>query len=122
MNESKSRLQLPGTLEAQLHEFRRRVWTIKSLEAIGSAICGVVVGYLADYLLDRVTDTQMAARLAIFLLALVGGAVAPLYLHKWIWRQRTLDQHARLISRKYPSLGDQMLGIIELVRSDFEQH
>jgi len=121
-SESKTRLQLPSSLETQLREFRRRVWTIKSLEAIGGAICGVVVGYLAVYLLDRVIDTPAAARLAIFLLALIGCAVAPLYLHKWIWRQRTLDQLARLLSRKYPSLGDQMLGIIELVRSDFEQH
>src|SRR4029079_2462362 len=67
-------------------------------------------------------DTPSTTRLAIFVLALVGCAIAPLYLHKWIWRQRTLDQLARLLSRKYPSLGDQMLGIIELVRSDFEQH
>jgi hypothetical protein len=115
-------LKLPTSLEAQLHEFRRRVWTIKSIEAAGGAICGVVLGYLAVYALDRVVDTPAAVRLAIFLLALVGCAVAPLYLHKWIWRQRTLDQLAKLLSRRYPSIGDQMLGIIELVRSDFEQH
>lgn len=121
-SEPKPRLQLPGELETQLREFRRRVWTIKSLEAAGGAICGVVVGYLAVYVLDRTIDTPAAARLAIFALALIGCAMAPLYLHKWIWRQRTLDQLARLLSRKYPSLGDQMLGIVELVRSDFEQH
>src|SRR4029079_18527783 len=67
-------------------------------------------------------DTPSTTRLAIFVLALVGCAIAPLYLHKWIWRQRTLDQLARLVSRRYPSIGDQMLGVIELVRSDFEQH
>lgn len=116
------RLQLPESLETQLREFRRRVWTIKSLEAAGGAICGVVVGYLAVYVLDRVIDTPAALRLAIFFSALVSCAIVPLYLHKWIWRQRTLDQLARLLSRKYPSLGDQMLGIIELVRSEFEQH
>ena len=121
-SEPKSRLQLPGSLETQMHEFRRRVWTIKSVEAVGGAICGVVVGYLAVYLLDRMINTPAVARLTIFLLALLGCAMIPVYLHKWIWRQRTLDQLARLLSRRYPSLGDQMLGIIELVRSDFEQH
>ncbi len=116
------RLQLPQSLETQLQGFRRRVWTIKSLEAAGGAICGVVVGYLAVYVLDRVTDTPAAVRWAIFLSALAVCTIVPLYLHKWIWRQRTLDQLARLLSRKYPNLGDQLLGIIELVRSDFEQH
>lgn len=117
-----TRLELPDSLATQLREFRRRVWMIKSLEAAGGAICGVVVGYLAVYLLDRVIDTPAAARWAIFLTALIGCAVAPLYLHKWIWQQRTFDQLARLLSRKYPSFGDQMLGIIELVRNDIEQH
>ena len=121
-SETKPRLQLPGSLETQLHEFRRRVWTIKSLEAAGGAICGLIAGYLAVYLLDRIIDTPAAARWGIFLTALIGCAIAPLYLHKWIWRQRTLDQLARLLSRRYPSLGDQLLGIIELVRNDFEQH
>ncbi len=122
MSSTQPKLQLPSSLEAQLLEFRRRVWTIKSIEAAGGAIFGVGVGYLAVYALDRLVDTPAAARLAIFFAALVGCAIAPLYLHKWLWRQRTLDQLARLISRRYPSIGDQMLGIIELVRSDFEQH
>src|SRR5438093_2717019 len=115
-------LQLPKSLEAQLLEFRRRVWTIKSIEAAGGAVFGVVLGYLAVYVLDRTLDTPAALRLAIFLLAMIGCAALPLYFHRWIWRQRTLDQLARLISRHYPSIGDQMLGVIELVRSDFEQH
>src|SRR5437588_6992052 len=119
---SRTVLQLPISLEEQLHEFRRRVWTIKSIEAAGGAIFGVVLGYLLVYALDRIVDTPAALRLAIFLVALMGCAIAPLYLHRWIWRQRTLDQLARLLSRRYPSIGDQMLGIIELVRDDFEQH
>src|SRR5215471_17824840 len=112
---SQDLLQLPSSLEGQLLEFRRRVWTIKSIEALGGAICGVAVGYLAVYLLDRLIDTPAGVRLAIFFAALTVCAVVPLYLHRWIWRQRTLDQLARLLSRRYPSIGDQMLGIIELV-------
>src|SRR5436190_16865087 len=124
MSASRARtlLQLPTSLEAQLLEFRRRVWIVKSIEAAGAAVFGVVLGYLAIYVLDRMVDTPAALRLAIFLLAMLGCAVLPLYFHRWIWRQRTLDQLARLISRRYPSIGDQMLGVIELVRSDFEQH
>ena len=124
MSASRARtlLQLPTSLEAQLLEFRRRVWIVKSIEAAGAAVFGVVLGYLAIYVLDRMVDTPAALRLAIFLLAMLGCAMLPVYFHRWIWRQRTLDQLARLVSRRYPSIGDQMLGVIELVRSDFEQH
>src|SRR3954452_20598304 len=119
---SGSRLQLPASLEAQLLEFRRRVWTVKSSEAICGALFGIVLGYVAVFALDRLIETPAALRLAIFALAMAGCAAAAVYLHRWIWRQRTLDQLAKLLSRRYPSIGDQMLGIIELVRNDFEQH
>ena len=100
MSTTHTKLVLPSSLEAQLHEFRRRVWTIKAIEAAGGAICGVVLGYLAVYALDRLVDTPAAVRLTIFLAALAGCAVVPLYLHRWIWQQRTLDQLARLLSRR----------------------
>jgi hypothetical protein len=120
--DSRRILELPKSLEAQLIEFRRRVWTIKSIEAACGAIFGIVIGYLAVYCLDRLLDTPLAARWTIFAVAMFGCAMLPVYFHRWIWRQRTLDQIARLVSRRYPSLGDQMLGVIELVRSDTEQH
>src|SRR5947208_16486600 len=92
-------LQLPPSLEQQLLDFRRRVWLIKSIEGVGGAVFGVVVGYLAVYCLDRFVDTPAAARLVIFLVAMAGCALLPVYFHWWIWRQRTLDQLARLVSR-----------------------
>ena len=48
------RLQLPDSLQAQLHEFRRRVWTIKTVEAVAAAAFGVLVAYLLLFCLDRV--------------------------------------------------------------------
>ena len=42
-------------------------------------------------------------------------------LYRWVWRNRRLEQLATLLSRKHPHVGDQLLGVIELVRSDFEQ-
>ncbi len=118
---SPDRLQLPASLTTQLHDFRKRVWTIKSIEAACGALFGVIVSYLTVFVLDRVIDTPMWARVAIFLVAVGGCALVPVYLHKWIWQNRRLDQLARLISRKSPSFGDQMLGVIELVRNDSEQ-
>ncbi|MDA1054730.1 MAG: hypothetical protein O3C40_30250 [Planctomycetota bacterium] len=53
---SHHRLELPPTLETQLHGFRRRVWTIKILEAVAAATFGVVLAYLTVFGLDRLWD------------------------------------------------------------------
>ena len=116
-----SGLQLPPSLEEQLHEFRRRLWTIKIIEAICGALFGIVISYLTVFILDRLLDTPTWTRIGIFAIAVSGCTVIPLSLHRWFWCHRRLEQLAHLISRRYPSIGDQMLGVIELVRSEFEQ-
>ncbi|HTU24927.1 MAG TPA: hypothetical protein VMF30_05995 [Pirellulales bacterium] len=116
-----ARLVLPSSLESQLHDFRRRVWTIKMIEALSGAIVGVAISYLTVFIVDRVTDTPAWVRLTIFAAALTTCSVVPLYAHRWIWRHRRAEQLARLVSRRFPHLGDQLLGVIELVRNEFEQ-
>ncbi len=115
------RLQLPESLQTQLLDFRRRVWTIKLVEAVCGAVIGILIAFLATFVLDRVFDTPWEVRLGIFVAAMVGCGLIPLALHRWIWRQRKLEQLARLLSRKHPSVGDQLLGIIELIHSESEQ-
>jgi hypothetical protein len=114
-------LQLPEALQDQLHAFRKQVWSIKMIEAVAGAVFGVVAAYLLLFALDRVWDTPHWARYALFAAAAISCAVIPVAAHRWIWRNRRLEQLARLLSRKHPSVGDQLLGIIELVRNDFEQ-
>ncbi len=48
------RLRLPESLEDQLHDFRRLVWTIKIVEAVAAAGFGILVAYLVLFGLDRV--------------------------------------------------------------------
>ena len=115
------RLALPASLQEQLYAFRRRVWAIKLVEAAAGAAFGVLVAYLATFLLDRLFDTPAELRLGIFAVAVVGCALVPLALHRWVWRQRRLEQLARLLGRTHPRVGDQLLGIIELVHSESEQ-
>ena len=111
------RIALPAGLERRLYAFRGRVWRIKLLEAISGALFGVLVGYLAVFAIDRLTETPAWVRLAAFLGAVAACAVIPVAFHRWIWGQRGLEQLARLIGRRFPGIGDQLLGIIELVRS-----
>ena len=115
------RLQLPDSLQAQLHDFRRRVWSIKMVEAACAAVFGVVVAFLLTFVLDRATDTPAWVRGGLLALAALSCAIIPLSVYRWIWGNRRLEQLARLLARKHPSIGDQLLGIIELARDDSEQ-
>ncbi|MCE9631789.1 MAG: hypothetical protein K8S94_13880 [Planctomycetia bacterium] len=107
---------LPADLERRLAAFRGMVRRIKLFEACCGAICGIAIAFLVLFLCDRLFDTPRWARFAV-----AGGAVAacaaiPLAVHRWVWRHRSLDQVARLIGRRFPSMGDELLGIIEIVR------
>jgi hypothetical protein len=114
-------LQIPATLKSQLLDFRRRVWTIKMLEAAGVAICALAFVFLCFFALERMWELPSWLRWSAFAVAIAGCMVAPFYLHRWVWRHRALESLARLLSHKLPRIGDQLLGIIELTRSESEQ-
>ncbi len=111
-------ISLPAELERRLYDFRSLVWRIKLAEAVCGAVCGVVVGYLLLFVLDRLTETPGWFRWLCFAAAVGGCTLIPWTLHRWVWSHRGLDQLARLIARRFPAIGDQLLGIIEIVRSE----
>jgi hypothetical protein len=106
---------IPESLRLQLADFRRHLWRVKIVEAVAAGMIGLLVSFLLVYGLDRVWQTPGWVRLLI----LVGGVslfagFAPYWLHRWIWKQRRETQLARLIAKRYPGLGDRLLGVIEL--------
>ncbi len=110
---------LPPILETKLADFRRRVWMVKLAEGLLAALFGIALSYLVVFALDRFMETPGWLRLGI----LVAGAATlglglPLKWHRWVWRQRRLEDAARLLRRTFPRLGDQLLGIVELARLD----
>ena len=104
LSQKHHRLELPATLRDKLYAFRRRVWSIKLMEAAGCALFGVLGAYLITFIIDRLWDTPEGVRLGIFAAALVVCAVVPLALYRWVYRQRRLDQLARLLTRKHASM------------------
>lgn len=109
------KIAIPESLCLQLADFRRHLWRVKIQEAIAAGMIGLLVSFLLVYGLDRVWQTPGWARLLI----LAGGislfaVFAPYWLHRWVWRQRRETQLARLIAKRYPGLGDRLLGVIEL--------
>lgn len=106
---------IPEALRRQLIDFRRHLWRRKIMEAAMAGLIGLLVSFLLVYGLDRLLPTPGIVRLAI----LLGGTslfavFAPFWLHRWVWRHRRENELARLIARRYPGLGDRLLGVIEL--------
>ncbi len=89
------------------------------MEAVAAGLIGLLVSFLLIYGLDRVWQTPGWARLVILLggVSLFAG-FAPYWLHRWIWGNRHEGQLARLIARRFPGLGDRLLGVIELQEQD----
>ncbi|MDB6079810.1 MAG: hypothetical protein JWO82_3557, partial [Akkermansiaceae bacterium] len=110
---------LPPLLEAKLADFRRRVWIVKLAEGLLAALFGLALSYLLVFALDRFCETPAWLRLGLLLAgAATLGLGLPLKWHRWVWRQRRLEDAARLLRRTLPRLGDQLLGIVELARMD----
>jgi hypothetical protein len=98
--------ELPAILESKLADFRKRVWIVKLTEGLLAAAFGIVLSYMLVFALDRVMETPVWLRASL----LVGGALTlglglPLKWHRWVWRQRSLEDAARLLKRTFPALG-----------------
>ncbi len=116
-------LDLPIAMRTKLESFRRRVWFVKLAEGVLAGIFGFLLSYLLVFGLDRLIDTPAWLRGIILVVGVVGlGIWFPLKWHRWVWSTRQLEQVARLLRRKFPALGDQLLGIVELAQNELEQH
>lgn len=117
----KQHMGLPSGTRIKLDEFRRLVWVIKISEGLLAGTFALACSYLLVFVLDRFWDTPSSIRGAILLVGALGmGLWFPLVCHRWVWRRRTFAQVARLLTHRFPRLADQLLGIIELARSEHE--
>ena len=115
------RIQLPAALTAQLDAFRQHVGRIKLFEAVTAAAAAVLLLWLAVFVLDRLGDTPAPVRLVLWGVGMACVALVPLAIYRWIWRPRRAAMLARVLARRLPQLGDQLLGILELVENRTEQ-
>ncbi len=112
---------LPDSLRRQLSDFQRSVWKSKMLEALWLACVGLGIGFLVVFVLDRLFDTSQAMRGLIATVTFGLWLLLPWAFHRWVWNHRRYDQLARLLRRKSPSFGDELLGAIELADNPAEQ-
>lgn len=110
-------LPLPPRLQGKLEQFRERLWSVKIAEGALAGIIGLGLSYLFVFSLERFFDTPLSLRIALLLTGFAVPALGlPLLWHRWVWRQRTLAEAARFLKRRFPRLGDELLGIIELAQ------
>ncbi|YCM44448.1 hypothetical protein V2O64_00250 [Verrucomicrobiaceae bacterium 227] len=106
---------IPDELRKQLAEFQRHLWKVKITEAVLAGVFGLIVSFLLVFFLERLFPIPPLVRLLILLAGTSLSAVfAPLWVRRWVFGHQREDQLARLISKKFPKLGDRLLGIIEL--------
>ncbi|MFO0068151.1 MAG: hypothetical protein ACK523_19500, partial [Pirellulaceae bacterium] len=107
-----NRWAIPPTLQAQLQQFRTYVWRTKLLEACGLLCTVILLGYALLFASDRLQDTTPAIRWLLWGAALVSLIWIPWVVYRWVWRQRTFPQLARLLRRRDRRIGDPLLGVI----------
>ena len=108
-------VKLPVQLVRQLQAFRRRLRTVKILEAICLAGLAVILSYVFLYVSDRVWETPPTLGWILFICAVAGLLTfIPWWSFRWVWQRRTATQLARLIGKNDAALGDRLLGVIEL--------
>jgi len=106
---------IPEGLREQLEGFKKRLWQIKIAEAILAGFFGLLFSFLLVFGLDRFVETPATLRLIILIVGVSLFTIfAPYWIHRWVYGHRRENQLARLISNRFPKLGDRLLGAIEL--------
>lgn len=106
---------IPKGLRKQLDAFKKELWKIKIIEAVLAGFFGLIFSFLLVFGLDRIMETPNSIRLIILLLGIsIFSIFAPYWIRRWVYGHRHENQLARLIARRFPRLGDRMLGAVEL--------
>ncbi|MDF2378010.1 MAG: hypothetical protein P1U81_17360 [Verrucomicrobiales bacterium] len=115
-------LRLPPHLQAKLEAFQQRLWSIKIAEGALVGIIGLGATFLVVFVIDRFIDTPLVLRFILLALGVAVPAISiPLRWNRWVKKQRSLEQIARLLRRQFPRLGDELLGIVELSKTESGQ-
>ena len=113
--------QLPASLLDQLKKLRRHLARIKigQVALIGFAL--MMTAVIAMFIADRLNETNTAVRVSLFLLTAVAIGSIPVAAFHWYWKLRNAYSVARWLRKQDKSIGDRLMGAVELSQSAAEQ-
>ncbi len=111
--------QLPDSLVAQLRSYEARLRRMETIAAFAGGVAGLLITYVLLFVADRFINTPIAARMALTVCGAVLAAwFAQSWARYWLWNRRGPAQLAKLLQKKFRTLGDRLQGVIELTETD----
>ena len=105
----------PESLIKQLHGFRRHVVIVKISEVLIAATFAFLAAWLVVLVAERFVELSAWQRSILLVVGAAGFGIAlPQAMHRWVWGTRHVASIARLLTRRFPSLGDEIVGVLEL--------
>ncbi len=115
MNSDKHNVNLPENLQRQFASLKRRLWRVETARSLSIAGIALLASYLVLFLADRVWDSPIWFRTLLLVLGIGITLLAGL---QWAWTWVLKPRHWRelsiLVQRRFRTLGDRLLGIVEL--------
>ena len=111
--------QLPDSLVAQLRSYEARLRRMETIAAFAGGLAGLLITYVLLFVADRFINTPIAARMTLTVCGAVLAAwFAQSWARYWLWNRRGPAQLAKLLQKKFRTLGDRLQGVIELTETD----
>ncbi|MFA6290307.1 MAG: hypothetical protein WC637_00925 [Victivallales bacterium] len=111
-------LKLPDSLNSQLREFQKKLRAVESATALLAVFCIAASSFTALYISDRVWDTPVILRFALFIAGLIPFLIFIYYTVHHIFRERRdFKNLSILVQKHHQKLGDSLLGVVELAEN-----
>ncbi len=112
---SQERPDLPDDLQFRLSRFQRLLWARRMATAALAGCFGLGVSFLMIFGLERfVTTSPLARQWSLILGFTFPILVLVIQWARWVQPHRTFAAIARIIRRRRPRVGDELLGLIDL--------
>ncbi|MGI8967408.1 MAG: hypothetical protein ACR2H1_15170, partial [Limisphaerales bacterium] len=106
-----STVTLPESLRQKFADLRRRLWKMETAAAICGALIGSGLCYLVLFFSDRLWDSPVWLRTMMALAGVASFILASYrWTRNWVFKRRDLRALANLTQKKFPRLGDRLLG------------
>ncbi|MCY2976384.1 MAG: hypothetical protein NTW52_17140 [Planctomycetota bacterium] len=115
------RFKLPESLRIQLDALRSHLARVNIGQATFVSLSCVFASVIALFAIDRFSDTGALVRFVLFAISFGSLIAIPYIFLKWYWTTRTSYQLSQWLRQRDRSIGDRLMGVIELSESKGEQ-